>query len=166
LLLLNAIEGKPLPIYGDGSNVRDWLYVEDHCHALCVVLEKGHPGELYNVGGRAEKSNLEVVNAVCEALEQEIPAQTNPGFARSEFQKYSDLITFVKDRPGHDQRYAIDPTKIESELGWQALETFESGLQKTIQWYLNNAAWCDLVRGQEHEEWIKLNYDYRLGSRS
>jgi dTDP-glucose 4,6-dehydratase len=105
------------------------------------------------------------VYAICEALEREVPAKGNPAFLQGEIQSYSDLITFVKDRPGHDQRYAIDPTKIESELGWQALETFESGLRKTIRWYLSNSEWCSLVRGQEHQEWIKQNYAHRFGSR-
>lgn len=165
LMILNAIEGKPLPIYGDGSNVRDWLYVEDHCRAIFAVLKEGRLGDMYNVGGRAEKTNLEVVYAICEALEREVPAQRNPIFAQSDIQSYSDLIVFVNDRPGHDQRYAIDPTKIESELGWQALETFESGLQKTIKWYLSNDEWHDLIRIQEHREWIKLNYAHRLEGR-
>lgn len=136
LVILNALEGKPIPVYGRGDNVRDWLFVEDHARALLVIAARGRPGETYNVGGRNERTNLQVVEAICDELDRMIPA----GAPRRE------LITFVKDRPGHDQRYAIDATKLESELGWQAREDFTSGLAKTISWYLANEAWWKPLR--------------------
>lgn len=140
LMILNAIEGKPLPVYGDGSQVRDWLYVEDHAKALYLAASKGKIGQTYNIGGKNEKKNLEVVNIICEILENfdlKKPSNIN---------KYKDLITFVKDRPGHDLRYAIDASKIESELGWKPEETFESGIKKTVKWYLDNLKWCKKVQ--------------------
>jgi len=133
LMILNGLAGKPLPVYGNGSNVRDWLYVEDHARALCTVLERGRAGETYNVGGNSERTNLQVVEAICALLDELAPA---PGGARHE-----SLITYVKDRPGHDQRYAIDATKIRDDLGWTPSETFDSGLRKTVAWYLGNEAW-------------------------
>ncbi|MEL6372970.1 MAG: dTDP-glucose 4,6-dehydratase [Pseudomonadota bacterium] len=136
LVILNALEGKPLPVYGDGSNVRDWLYVDDHARALHVILTQGLVGEKYNVGGRNERSNLHVVETICDLLDEARPAAT----ARRE------LITFVKDRPGHDQRYAIDAGKLESALGWRAQETFETGLAKTVRWYLDNDWWWAPLR--------------------
>lgn len=135
-MILNALYGKPLPVYGDGQQVRDWLYVEDHARALYLVATKGKTGETYNIGGRNEKKNLEVVQAICDELQKLKPK------ARGH---YRDLITFVKDRPGHDLRYAIDASKIETELGWKAHETFETGLKKTIKWYLDNEAWWSRV---------------------
>jgi dTDP-glucose 4,6-dehydratase len=138
LMILNAVEGKPLPVYGDGQNVRDWLYVEDHCRALQLVLERGHPGEVYNIGGVCERTNLQVVEAICTIVDQLRPALIHV--------PCSSLITFVEDRPGHDQRYAMDCTKIQHELGWQPLETFESGLMRTVQWYVQNPQW--IARGQ------------------
>jgi dTDP-glucose 4,6-dehydratase len=137
LVTLNALEGKPLPVYGKGDNVRDWLHVEDHARALHLIASQGVPGESYNVGGRNERTNLQVVEAICDVLDQLRP---NPGQSRR------DLITFVADRPGHDARYAIDATKLENELGWRAQETFETGLRKTIQWYLDNEAWWRPLR--------------------
>ncbi len=137
--ILNAIHGKPLPIYGDGSQVRDWLYVEDHAKALIKVLTEGKIGETYNIGGHNEKSNLEVVETICELLEELAPEK--PAGVKI----YRDLISFVKDRPGHDVRYAIDASKIERELGWVPEETFETGLRKTVQWYLNNREWWERV---------------------
>lgn len=140
LMILNAIEGKPLPVYGSGSQVRDWLYVEDHAKALYLAASKGKIGQTYNIGGKNEKKNLEVVNIICEILENsnlKKPLNVN---------KYKDLITFVKDRPGHDLRYAIDASKIENELGWKPEETFESGIKKTIKWYLDNLKWCKKVQ--------------------
>jgi dTDP-glucose 4,6-dehydratase len=136
LTILNALEGKPLPVYGDGQNIRDWLYVEDHVHALTLALLRGCPGQSYNVGGRSERTNLQVVHAICDLLDELSPA----GHSRRE------LIRFVADRPGHDRRYAIDPSKIQSELGWRPAETFESGLRKTIRWYLDNEAWWQPLR--------------------
>jgi dTDP-glucose 4,6-dehydratase len=137
LFLHKALAGEPLPIYGDGSNVRDWLYVEDHCKAIWRVLEAGRPGEVYNVGGNNEKSNLEVVETLCTLLDELVP--------ESRYRPHIQLKTFVKDRPGHDQRYAIDASKLERELGWVPQETFETGMRKTVQWYLNNQTWCNRV---------------------
>jgi dTDP-glucose 4,6-dehydratase len=136
LIILNALEGRELPVYGDGSNVRDWLYVEDHARALFLILTRGRPGEKYNVGGRNERSNLEVVEAICALLDRLAPAQ----------RRHRELIRFVTDRPGHDARYAIDASKTESELGWRAQESFDSGLAKTVRWYLDNEAWWRPLR--------------------
>jgi dTDP-glucose 4,6-dehydratase len=138
-IILNAIHGKPLPIYGDGLQVRDWLYVEDHAKALIKVASEGEIGETYNIGGHNEKTNLEVVEAICELLEELVPDKP------SGVESYKDLIAFVRDRPGHDARYAIDASKIERELGWIPLETFETGLRKTVQWYLDNRHWWERV---------------------
>ena len=147
LVILNALEGKPLPIYGDGSQVRDWLFVEDHARALFKVATEGQVGETYNIGGHNEQKNIDVVRAICGLLEELAPNKPM-GLAR-----YEDLITFVKDRPGHDQRYAIDASKIERELGWTPEETFASGLRKTVQWYLDNLEWCRHVQdGSYHRE--------------
>ncbi|HWA38228.1 MAG TPA: dTDP-glucose 4,6-dehydratase [Burkholderiales bacterium] len=134
LMIRNALEGKPLPVYGDGKNVRDWLYVLDHCDAIRLVLEKGRPGETYNVGGRAEMANLDLVQLLCRLLDRLAPRKAG---------RYADLIAFVKDRPGHDRRYAIDASKIERELGWRPRESFETGLEKTVRWYVDNRAWTD-----------------------
>ena len=147
-VILNALAGKSLPVYGDGSQIRDWLYVEDHARALVEVVSKGVAGETYNIGGHNEKRNLEVVEHICELLDELVPLETNNEQARS----YKELITFVKDRPGHDRRYAIDASKIERELGWVPQETFETGLRKTVQWYLKNDQWWQRV----------LTGDYRL----
>ena len=136
LVVLNALEGKPLPVYGDGLNIRDWLYVEDHARALVLVLTQGRLGAKYNVGGRSERTNLQVVHTICDTLDDLVPT----GRSRR------DLIKFVTDRPGHDRRYAIDPSQIETELGWRATETFETGLRKTIQWYLDNRSWWQPLR--------------------
>jgi dTDP-glucose 4,6-dehydratase len=136
LTILNAIEGKPLPVYGEGGNIRDWLYVEDHVRALVEVFTKGQAGSRYNIGGRCERTNLQVVNAICDVLDDLAPS----GAPRRQ------LISFVPDRPGHDRRYAIDPTKVEKELGWRALETFETGLRKTVLWYVNNKEWWQPLR--------------------
>ncbi len=142
LMILNALEGKPLPVYGKGDQIRDWLYVEDHARALVLVATKGKVGETYNIGGHNEKQNIEVVRTICKILEEKRPIADNPTFNRSSGAKrYEDLITFVADRPGHDVRYAIDASKIERELGWKPKETFESGLEKTVQWYLDNEWW-------------------------
>ena len=137
LMILNALEGKPLPVYGDGSNVRDWLFVTDHCGALRLVLEKGRPGATYNIGGNCERTNLEVVRAICRAVDE-----LRPGLPHAPCE---NLITFVKDRPGHDHRYAIDATRIESELGWQRRYVFESGIRETVAWYLEHRAWVERV---------------------
>ena len=137
LIIHNAVNGKPLPIYGKGTNIRDWLFVEDHCRAIEFALEKGVPGEVYNVGGNNEKTNLQVVQTLCDLLDELLPD--------SPHRPHRELITFVTDRPGHDQRYAIDATKISQQLGWEPLETFETGLRKTVQWYLHNQDWVGRV---------------------
>ncbi len=139
LMILNAIEGKPLPVYGDGMQVRDWLHVEDHARALRLVATTGEPGETYNIGGHNEVRNLDVVKTICSLLDERAPKPDNVN-------RFEDLITFVEDRPGHDVRYAIDASKIEKELGWTPDETFESGLARTIDWYLENAEWCEHVQ--------------------
>jgi dTDP-glucose 4,6-dehydratase len=144
LMILNAVHGKALPIYGDGLNVRDWIYVEDHCEGILDVLERGRPGEKYNLGGKNERSNLAVIDRICEVLEEELPADENPHL---EGRQYVDLKTYVKDRPGHDRRYAIDCSKVEAELGWVPRHDFESGLAETVRWYLKNRDWCEAVEG-------------------
>lgn len=145
LMILNALAGKPLPVYGNGQQVRDWLYVEDHARALLKVVSEGEVGETYNIGGHNEQKNLDVVRAICALLEELAP-QKPAGIAR-----YEDLITYVQDRPGHDLRYAIDASKIERELGWVPEETFESGLRKTVQWYLDNLDWCRRVQDGSYQ---------------
>jgi len=153
LVIHNAISGKPLPIYGDGSNVRDWLYVTDHCLAIMAVLEKGRPGETYNVGGNNEKTNLEVVKTLCAILDE---LHTD-----SPVTPHEKLITYVKDRPGHDARYAINSAKIQSELGWRPQESFETGIRKTVTWYLDNRPWVDTVISGEYRNWVQTNYSAR-----
>jgi len=155
LMITHALAGKPLPVYGDGGNVRDWLYVGDHCRALRMVLERGRPGETYNIGGRNERSNAEVVETICGILDELRPD--------SRFRPHKHLIHFVPDRPGHDRRYAIDATKLERELGWRAVETFSTGLRKTVQWYLDHPEWVDDVQSGAYQEWIKRNYQARNG---
>jgi dTDP-glucose 4,6-dehydratase len=155
LMILNALEGKPLPVYGDGQNVRDWLYVRDHCEAIRQVLAKGRPGEVYNVGGKNEIRNLDVVHTICRKLDALRPRASG---------RYEELVTFVADRPGHDRRYAIDPRKIEREIGWRPAETFESGIDKTVRWYLDNDAWIASVRTGAYREWIARNYTERTGA--
>jgi dTDP-glucose 4,6-dehydratase len=150
LAIVNALAGKPLPLYGDGLQVRDWLYVADHCAALRVVLARGAPGESYNIGGWNEKTNLDVVNAVCKLLDEERPAPAG--------KPYEELITCIADRPGHDRRYAIDAGKIERELGWRPAESFDSGLRKTVQWYLANPRWVSRVTTGEYLKWIEAHY--------
>jgi dTDP-glucose 4,6-dehydratase len=158
LLILNALEGKPLPVYGDGKNVRDWLYVEDHCSAVWKILVSGLPGETYNVGGGCEMKNIDVVRSVCRQLELARPSAKN---AALKGRKYSGLITFVKDRPGHDRRYAVDSSKIRRELGWKPAHDFEGGLAATIRWYLENPAWLASVRRASYSCWLKKNYGLR-----
>jgi dTDP-glucose 4,6-dehydratase len=143
LMILNALEGRPLPIYGDGGNIRDWLHVEDHCEGLLLVLAKGRPGEKYNIGGGNERTNLEIVERLCETLEALRPAAANPALSG---RTYRELETFVPDRPGHDRRYAIDASKIGRELGWKPRRSFEQGLRETVQWYLDNRKWCQEVQ--------------------
>jgi dTDP-glucose 4,6-dehydratase len=149
LMILNARDGKPLPVYGDGQNVRDWLYVEDHCSAIATVLVGGGVGQTYNIGGWNEKRNIDIVETICDIVD-EMEGHRGPS-RRS-------LISFVKDRPGHDQRYAMDATKIERELGWRPLETFESGIRKTVRWYLENEDWVREVTSGSYREWIETHY--------
>ena len=149
LMVLNALDGKPLPVYGDGSNVRDWLYVGDHCSAIRLVLARGRTGETYNIGGAAERKNLDVVKRVCAILDELRPRGAG---------RYESLIKFVTDRPGHDWRYAMDTRKIEAELGWRPAESFESGLRKTVEWYLANPEWVASIRSGDYRNWIETNY--------
>ncbi|MEI7841712.1 MAG: dTDP-glucose 4,6-dehydratase [Gallionellaceae bacterium] len=151
LVILNAVNGKPLPIYGKGDNIRDWLYVDDHARALRLVLEKGKLGETYNIGGWNEKTNLEVVQAICTILDEKLPHNA----------PHAKLITYVQDRPGHDRRYAIDATKIANDLGWKPQETFETGLRKTVEWYLSNSDWVRGVTSGEYQKWVSQNYAKR-----
>ena len=151
LIIANALAGKALPIYGDGQQVRDWLYVGDHCAALRRVLEAGQLGETYNIGGWNEKANLDVVHTLCALLDELKPA----------VQSYKEQIQFVTDRPGHDRRYAIDARKIERELGWRPKETFESGMRKTVQWYLDHQDWVRKVQSGEYQQWMTKNYEQR-----
>ena len=153
LMILNAVEGKPLPIYGNGKNIRDWLHVNDHCDAISTILEKAPPGESYNVGANCEKNNLEVVGAIVKILDQECP--------RPDEKSYSEQITFVKDRPGHDLRYAIDASKIKKELGWAPSFNFDQGIRDTVLWYLNNEEWVRNVKNGSYQDWIKQNYEER-----
>jgi dTDP-glucose 4,6-dehydratase len=146
VVILNALEGKPLPIYGDGGAIRDWLFVEDHCRAILRVLDAGTPGESYNVGGRSERTTVEVVDAICAGLEKLAPAAENAALREKGVAAYADLKTYVEDRPGHDRRYAIDDTKLRRELGWEPRENFETGLLRTIEWYLDHQSWCEHVQ--------------------
>ena len=149
LVIHNALSGKPLPIYGDGLQVRDWLYVKDHCLAIMRVLDKGHVGETYNIGGCNEMTNLEVVKTICQSLDQLRPLKDK---------SYFDQITFVKDRPGHDRRYAIDASKISTQLGWRPLESFETGIQKTIEWYLAHPEWVSAITSGSYRDWVHQQY--------
>ncbi|WP_313711489.1 dTDP-glucose 4,6-dehydratase [Pseudomonas sp.] len=153
LMIVNALAGKALPVYGDGQQVRDWLYVKDHCSAIRRVLEAGQVGEVYNVGGWNEKPNLEIVNRVCALLDQLRP--------KADGKPYAEQITYVTDRPGHDRRYAIDARKLERELGWKPAETFESGIRKTVEWYLANSEWVDNVQSGTYRDWVEKNYAER-----
>ncbi|MDI3184322.1 dTDP-glucose 4,6-dehydratase [Pseudomonas paracarnis] len=153
LVILNALEGKPLPIYGKGDQIRDWLYVEDHARALHKVVTEGRVGDTYNIGGHNEKKNIEVVHALCLLLDELRP--------ESPFRPHAQLITYVQDRPGHDYRYAIDAGKVQRDLGWVPEETFESGIRKTVEWYLNNQSWVEHVKSGNYQQWIDQNYSER-----
>lgn len=150
LMIVNALAGKPLPVYGDGQQIRDWLYVKDHCSAIRRVLEAGQVGETYNIGGWNEKPNIEIVQVVCSLLDEFRP--------RADGQRYSEQITYVTDRPGHDRRYAIDASKIAAELGWKPAETFDTGIRKTLEWYLENQDWVAHVQSGSYREWLEKNY--------
>ena len=154
LMILNALENKPLPVYGDGMNVRDWLFVEEHCAAIRAVLANGRVGETYNIGGNSERANIEVVQTICDLVDEMRP-RTGGGSRR-------ELITYVKDRPGHDRRYAIDAAKLSRELGWRPAAQFVSGLRKTVRWYLDNSAWIESVRTGAYMDWINKNYTERV----
>jgi dTDP-glucose 4,6-dehydratase len=158
LMIANAVQGKALPVYGDGQQVRDWLYVEDHCRALAAVLDRGRVGETYNIGGGNQRSNLEVVTTACALLDELVP--------ESKFKPHVKLVKYVTDRPGHDRRYAIDARKLERELGWRAQESFETGLRKTVQWYLANAGWVERVTSGAYQHWVKRNYGGREATAS
>jgi dTDP-glucose 4,6-dehydratase len=149
LVILNARDGKPLPVYGDGQNVRDWLFVEDHCEAIATVLDRGQVGQTYNIGGWNEKRNIDIVETICDIVDEMAGSRGAPR---------RGLITFVKDRPGHDRRYAMDATKIEQELGWRPRETFESGIRKTVQWYLDHEEWVRDVTSGSYRQWIETHY--------
>jgi len=154
LVISNAVNGKPLPIYGDGKQIRDWLYVQDHCEALYTVLQRGAAGESYNIGGSNQPANLEIVQMICKILDEFLPD--------SKFVPHANLIEFVKDRPGHDRRYAMNTTKIKRELGWQPKESLESGLRKTIRWYLDNKDWVNAtLENEAHKDWLTQNYESR-----
>lgn len=162
LMIINAVEGRPLPVYGDGLNVRDWLFVGDHCAAVRLVLHQGRLGETYNIGGNSEKTNLEVVKTICTILDElrplrSLPITHNP----SPIARYSSLITFVQDRPGHDRRYAMNTQKLKSELGWKPTERFDTGLRKTIKWYLDHMDWVKEITSGKYREWLALNYSGR-----
>jgi dTDP-glucose 4,6-dehydratase len=149
-MILNAVEGKPLPVYGDGRNVRDWLYVRDHCVAIWTLMQSGKRGEMYNIGGDSEMENIVIVEMVCDILDEMLPA---PGG-----KSRRALITFVKDRPGHDRRYAIDFSKVHRELNWSPQESFATGIKKTIRWYIDNRTWIDKIRSGEYQSWIREHY--------
>ena len=150
LMILNALTDKPLPVYGDGRNVRDWLFVKDHCRAVWKIMKEGARGQTYNIGGRCELANIDTVTMVCDLLDEMVP--------KADRTSRRDLITFVKDRPGHDLRYAIDCSKLEKELGWAPIESFETGLRKTIQWYLDNTPWVQRVKSGEYQHWVRQHY--------
>ena len=153
LMIINALAGKPLPVYGDGQQIRDWLYVKDHCGAIRLILEAGRVGEVYNIGGCNEKPNIEIVHTVCALLDELRP--------RIDGKSYREQIAYVTDRPGHDRRYAIDASKIEHELGWKPVETFETGIRKTVQWYLDNQGWVSNVQSGAYRTWVEKNYQGR-----
>ena len=153
LMIINALAGKPLPVYGDGQQIRDWLYVKDHCGAIRLILEAGRVGEVYNIGGCNEKPNIEIVHTVCALLDELRP--------RIDGKSYREQIAYVTDRPGHDRRYAIDASKIERELGWKPAETFETGIRKTVQWYLDNQGWVSNVQSGAYRTWVEKNYQGR-----
>lgn len=166
LIILNALSGKALPVYGDGSNVRDWIYVEDHCKAVKLAFEKGTPGETFAVGASNEQKNLNLVNRICSVLDEIAPPIEVQELRERGINSYKELIRFVTDRPGHDHRYAIDSAKITSELGWQPEVRFEDGLRRTIEWYLSHPGWVNQASGGSYSEWIEKNYAWRAGKES
>jgi dTDP-glucose 4,6-dehydratase len=161
LMILNALSGRSLPVYGVGTNVRDWIYVEDHCKAIRRVFERGEPGETYVVGARNERRNIELVKQICDVLDEMVPPAEFPSLRARGLKSYSELIHFVEDRPGHDHRYALDPAKITRQLGWQAEVGFEAGLRRTVEWYLSHPEWVDQASSGSYGEWIERNYAWR-----
>jgi dTDP-glucose 4,6-dehydratase len=161
LMILGALSGRPLPVYGDGSNVRDWIHVEDHCRAVRLAFERGKPGEVYTIGANNEQKNIDLVNQICNILDEIAPPVEIPQLRDQGLNSYKDLIRFVTDRPGHDRRYAVDPARIRRELGWQAEVSFEAGLRRTIEWYLSNPKWVEQASGDSYEKWIEKNYAWR-----
>lgn len=161
LMILNALSGKPLPVYGDGSNVRDWIYVEDHCRAVKLVFEKGTPGDVYLVGAENEQANINLIHQICSVLDEIAPPVEINSLREQGVHSYAELIRFVQDRPGHDHRYAIDSSKITRDLGWLPEVRFQEGLRKTIEWYLSNPEWVDQASGGSYGEWIEKNYAWR-----
>src|SRR5687767_30702 len=161
LMILNALSGKSLPVYGNGSNVRDWIYVEDHCRAVKLAFEKGKPGEVYVIGANNEQKNIDLVNQICSILDEIAPSVEVPQLHERGLKSYSELTRFVADRPGHDHRYAVDSAKITRELGWQAEVPFEAGLRRTIEWYLSNPKWVGQASAGSYAEWIEKNYVWR-----
>lgn len=166
LIIMNSLSGKPLPVYGDGSNVRDWIYVEDHCKAVKMAFEKGKPGESYAIGASNEQKNLNLIHQICNILDDVAPPVEIPELRERGLNSYRDLIRFVTDRPGHDRRYAIDSAKIQRELGWQPEVEFETGLRRTVEWYLSNPKWVDQASGGSYGEWIEKNYAWRAAKES
>lgn len=158
-MILSMLKGEKLPVYGDGKNVRDWIHVDDHNNAVIKVLEKGKPGETYNIGGESEKTNIEIIEKLCEILEAKRPSHENQNMEKNK--NYLDLISFVKDRPGHDRRYAINCDKIKKELGFEQSINFEAGMEKTVDWYIKNLDWVDSIRTGEYQNWIEKNYTNR-----
>jgi dTDP-glucose 4,6-dehydratase len=163
LMIMNALSGKPLPVYGDGSNVRDWIYVDDHCRGVRLAFEKGAPGEVYAIGASNEQKNMNLIHKICGILDDIAPPVEVPELRERGLKSYNDLIRFVTDRPGHDRRYAINATKIRRELGWQPEVDFESGLRLTIEWYLSHPQWVEQAGGGSFGEWIEKNYAWRAG---
>ncbi len=161
LMILNALAGKPLPVYGSGTYIRDWIYVEDHCRAVRLVFEKGQPGEMYAIGARNERKAIDIVNQLCSILNEMAPPAEVHQLREQGLKSYAELIRFVDDRPGHDYRYAIDPARITRQLGWQPEVGFEAGLRRTIEWYLSNPEWMDQASGGSYGEWIEKNYGWR-----
>jgi dTDP-glucose 4,6-dehydratase len=164
LMILNALSGKSLPVYGDGSNVRDWIYVEDHCRAVKLAFEKGRVGGEYAIGANNEQTNFSLVNKICSILDEIAPPVEVPQLRERGLKSYTELIQFVTDRPGHDHRYAIDATRITRELGWQPEVGFDMGLRQTIEWYLSNPKWVDQASGGSYSEWIEKNYAWRVNA--
>lgn len=162
MMIFNALQGKPLPVYGDGSNIRDWIYVEDHCNALVQVFENGRTGETYVIGGNAERKNIDLVKEICHTLDEISPIANNSSLDGLDIESYVELIQFVADRPGHDYRYAIDTSKMKSELAWSQEEDLDTGLRKTVRWYVDNLEWVDQASGGSFGEWLTKNYAWRV----